>query len=277
MSIEQANQQIPKPEFATNRDGERVSDALVSHLSYLRTTWAKPVEVAIATAYFNPDGFGLIAAELEQVGEVRLLLGAQPEPREVRIRPLSQGSPMRAEQQAVRQALTDHVGGIAQDRDLLGFTVEADRNARRLVQWLRSGRVDVRRYEKGFLHGKAFLVATDDEGVIAGSSNFTYAGLATNLELNLGHYQPHVVAQVREWLDGLWAESDPFDLAAIYEDRYLPHSPYLIYLRMLYERYGREVEAEAEAESAGRIRLATFQRDGVWRAKRILDQRNGVR
>ena len=66
------------------------------------------------------------------------------------------------------------------------------------------------------------------------------------------------------------------DLAAIYEDRYLPHNPYLIYLRMLYERYGAELEAEARSETSGRIPLATFQRDGVWRAKRILEERNGV-
>ena len=62
-----------KPEFATNRPGERVADALAGHLEYLRATWSKPVEVAIATAYFNPDGFSLIADELEKVSGVPLV------------------------------------------------------------------------------------------------------------------------------------------------------------------------------------------------------------
>ena len=52
---------------------------------------------------------------------------------------------------------------------------------KRLLDFLRSGKIEVRRYEKAFLHGKAFLFGTDlfgtGEGVIAGSSNFTAAGL----------------------------------------------------------------------------------------------------
>ena len=64
-----------------------------------------------------------------------------------------------------------------QDRDLLGFTGRPTRSsaADRLAA-LGGGRGAPLR--QGFLHGKTFLVTTDDEGVIAGSSNFTYAGLA---------------------------------------------------------------------------------------------------
>ena len=68
----------PKPTFATNRPGERVADAINAHLEHLRS-WNKDYEVAVATAYFNPGGFGLLADELEQLGQVRLLLGAEPE------------------------------------------------------------------------------------------------------------------------------------------------------------------------------------------------------
>ena len=54
------------------------------------------------------------------------------------------------------------------------------------------------------MHGKAFIFATDDEGVIAGSSNFTAAGLTRNLELNLGRYEPTPVAKVKNnWFDDL--------------------------------------------------------------------------
>ena len=58
----------------------------------------------------------------------------------------------------------------------------------------------MRRYERGFFHGKAFLFA-GEEGVISGSSNFTAAGLTRNLELNIGHYQPALVRQVKDWFD----------------------------------------------------------------------------
>src|SRR5690606_3808436 len=191
---------LRRPEFATNTDDATVADALNGHLRWVLKTWAKPFEVGIATAYFNPGGFGLLADTLEEVEKVRLLLGAEPKGRERDLRHLDRATPpQRAERARVRNALATHARDLRFDRDLLGFEIEAEGSARRLIEWLRSGRVEVRRYEEGFLHGKAFLVLTDDEGVVAGSSNFTYAGLAKNLELNLGHYQPHVVRQVREW------------------------------------------------------------------------------
>jgi len=49
----------------------------------------------------------------------------------------------------------------------------------------------------------------------------------------------------------------------------------VIYLRVLLERYGAELEAESSAAGAERIHLTQFQEDGVWRAKRILERHNG--
>jgi len=268
---------MSKPEFATNRPGERVADAIAGHLAYLRETWREPPTLAIATAYFNVGGYSLLADELEQVASVRLLLGAEPQPQDRRVRPLADSpNPARAARAALRRALDGHQRTLREDRDLLGFTLEADATARRLVGWLKSGRVEVRRLEDGFLHAKAFVVITDDEGVIAGSSNFTYGGLATNIELNLGHYQPSVVRQVVELFEELWERAEPFDLAALYAERYEPHAPYLIYLRMLWERYGAELEDEARERSGGVIHLTRFQEDGLWRAGRILAERHGV-
>jgi hypothetical protein len=266
---------MTKPTFATNSEDQHVADAINAYIGELAAKFAEPFEVSISTAYFNPGGFDLLAGSLEEVGSVRLLLGAEPIRPERSIRPLSSDlTPIDAERARVRRALEGHQRTIEEDRDLLGFNLEADERAQRLITWLRSGKVDVRRYEDGFLHGKAFLIAADP-GVIAGSSNFTYAGLALNEELNLGQYQPDTVEKVREWFESLWERSVPFDLAGIYDARYQPHNPYLIYLRMLYERYGAEIEDEAAAVGTG-IHLTQFQKDGVWRAKRILRERSGV-
>lgn len=267
----------PKPEFATNRAGDRVSDAINSHLAFLRNTQAEPPEVAIATAYFNTGGYALLADELEHVGRVRLLLGAEPQITDGKIRRLKDSpNPARAARAQMRRALEGHSRSLEEDRDLLGFSLDADAAGRRLVEWLGSGTIEVRRLGDAFLHGKAFIITTHDEGVIAGSSNFTYAGLATNIELNLGHYQPHVVRRVIEWFEELWERADEFDLAGLYEARYEPHLPYVVYLRMLYERYGEEVRQEAADEGVPQIHLTSFQRDGLWRARRIVDDRKGV-
>ncbi len=256
--------------FATNREerGEIVATAINGHLDWLGDTWKKPFTVAIATAYVNPGGFALLEDALSKAQMVRLLIGAEPEPPIARIRSL-------AEEDTTVKALEGHDRSLEEDRNLLEFTQKADASARRFADWLRSGVVEVRRFEQGFLHGKAYLVDTDDEGVIAGSSNFTYAGLARNHELNLGHYQPETVKLVREWFDDMWAMSSAYDLAAVFEARFLPHAPYLIYLRMLWEKYGADVEALA-AEDAFGLHLAPFQRDGVTLARMILARYSGV-
>ena len=264
-----------KPEFLVNRDGETVADAINAHLSFLLATQVQPFELAISTAYFNPGGFGLLADSLEHIGKVRLVLGAEPEGPERELRHLDPTSgPQEAEHARFRRALDGLTRTLEADRDLLGFSLEEDNSATRLIHWLRTADVEVRRYENGFLHGKTFLVTTNDEAAVVGSSNLTYAGLAVNNELNLGQYQPTVVQQVRHWYEDVWANSAAYDLASIYEARYLPHTPYLIYLRMLWERYGAEIEREVGTEAA--IHLTTFQQDGVWRAQRILEDKNGV-
>lgn len=267
----------PKPTFLTNRDDESVATSLNAHLAHLRTTLIEPYEVAIASAYFNVGGYQLLADELDHPRRVRLLLGAEPEAAQRPRRLDDPASPARAHALQLRRALEGHERDLAQARDLLGFSYDSDRSARRLLEWLRSGRVEVRRLSDRFLHGKAYLTITDhDEGVVAGSSNFTYAGLAVNIELNLGQYQPGVVTEVREWFDDLWDAAELYDLASLYEARFEAHPPQLIYLRMLWERYGAEIEAEADATTAGTIHLTTFQRDGLWRARRILAERRGV-
>ena len=104
----------------------------------------------------------------------------------------------------------------------------------------------------------------------------TLAGLTSNRELNLGRYDPHVVNQVAAWFEDLWAESEAYDLADIYQSRFLPYDPYLIYLRVLYELYGEELRQEQEAKKTNELELTTFQNDGLFRARRILDNYNGV-
>lgn len=263
-----------KPEFIDNRGDNTLVEALRTHLAWLAETYARSVELSIATGYFNPQGFALIADHLEQLPRVRLLLGAEPLPPPMR--PLRKpGDPKgdRFEARLVRQALQASHRGVVRDRNHLPFAEEVDRSVHRLVSVLESGSLEVRRYERGFLHGKAFIFA-DDEGVIAGSSNFTAAGLTTNLELNLGRYDPTPVAQVKQWFDDLWDEAEPYDLASAYRARYLEYDPYLIYLRVLWELYHEEMEQERTPD--GRIPLTTFQNDGLFRAKRILEKYNGV-
>ena len=203
-----------KPELALNRDGRTVAGALSGFIAHAATGFVGGARLDIATAFFNVGGYSLLADSLDLLTGARILLGAEPTPPENRTRRLGveYARPERAARVRLSQALADHQRDLATERDMLGFSLEADAATQRLVGWLRSGAVEVRRLEGRFLHGKAFLVSDRSHGVVAGSSNFTFAGLATNLELNLGNYAPHTVGQVQEWFDELWDEAVEYDL-----------------------------------------------------------------
>ena len=266
-----------RPQFVDNREGNTLAAAINDYVEGLDSELVQSPDLDVVTGYFNPRGYFSVRDQLDNIGEVRLLLGAQPDNdgREEWRKP---GDPLDDEQynrervDEVLQSLDDE---LACDSDLLGFSENVNSGLKNLVDWTRSDGVEVRRFQETFLHGKAYIFSSGRHGVLAGSSNFTGAGLNANLELNLGAYQPQVTDQVADWFDDLWAESEPYDLASLYEERFEPFDPYLIYLRVLYERYGDELEQERE-EDGGAINLANFQEDGKRRARRFLDDHGGV-
>src|SRR5215467_528611 len=71
---------LMRPEFVDNQAGNTLESALIGLLCELKSTLRDPVDLAVATGYFNPEGFGRIAEALEGAGQVRLLLGAEPVP-----------------------------------------------------------------------------------------------------------------------------------------------------------------------------------------------------
>ena len=266
-----------KPELALNRGGgETVANAINGFLRYAAVGLTGPTHLDIASAYFDAEGYAQISETLGRIDSVRLLLGAEPHPPAPRPRLLGDGfnRPGTSEQQRLEQASRELDENIRWGRDMLGFTPETASHVAHLLRWLESGRVQVRKLRNQFLHGKAFLIGTDGHGVIAGSSNFTRAGLTTNVELNLGNYSPHIVGQVQEFFNDLWNKAEEYDLAAIFNQEFKPHQPYLIYLKMLHERYGDELQSE-EVKSTD-FSLTEFQEHGVERARRILSKYHGV-
>lgn len=138
----------------------------------------------IATAYFSVSGYRALRESLNSLRSFRLLLGFQPaESADVGLRPNAS---------ALRRALRG-------DLNAEPYTEETLRLVEDLIAWLRKEESQVRLFEDGFLHAKAYLLYGDKKGQatlfdrflplagIVGSSNFTGPGLLTNRELNLAH------------------------------------------------------------------------------------------
>ena len=124
-----------KPEFLINRPDETIADAINGHVEFLLWNQAQPFELAISTAYFNAEGFVLLADALERVGSVRLVLGAEPDGQERQLRHLDPVSgPEEMERARLRRALEGHTRSLESDRDLLGFSLETDALAERLAR-----------------------------------------------------------------------------------------------------------------------------------------------
>jgi hypothetical protein len=120
--------------FASNRAdrNETVAAELNKLFRILREKYRETPGIAIATAYLNPSGFGLLADELEHAPQVRLLLGAEPEQEIVRAITDS----LADKDARLKAALDRHSTWLLAERDALGFNRIATTQAKRLVDWL---------------------------------------------------------------------------------------------------------------------------------------------
>ena len=238
-------------------------------LRWLAAYYGGPL--SIATGYLALDGLDTLAQAAERK-PARLLIGAAPAA-EALTGPPAPG--------AVRDRFQQSVGALRRERDFSGFPASRRAVLERVSAFIASDAAEVRRYTQRFLHGKAYVLGSLDEtGVLDGpgaalvtSANLTAGGLVANLELGMVHYQPNVVAMALRWHERLWDEADDFrdELLDLLRPPPLDASPEDVFLRALIELYGEEPVPERTADS-----LTTFQREGVERARAIMERYGGV-
>ena len=271
--------------FIDNRGSNTLAAALKSWLDAaagLASTEVHdgPNQVRIATAFFSPTGFAHVADRLKKVPAVRLLLGADTaaDPRKDR-RELGESQEGFVTRR-VKAGLRSQSAELERERDWIPFNRTNGHALSRLIAALRAGNLEVRRYEQAFLHAKAYLITpsgrSEDqtEAVVVGSSNMTGAGLTHNLELNLGLRDPLIARQATEWFDDLWLEAEPFDLAEVFEVAVRSRSPWDVFVRVLWQLYGEELEEEGKADE--KLPLTSFQKHGVARALRLIRETGGT-
>lgn len=253
-----------RPHLLTNLDDDSLhANALKFLVEYIDARHP----IAIATGFVNLGGLLHVASIVSDGRDVRLLLGAAPAPG------LGAEVPLQRFQLAL--AMLSH------ERDLSRFPPSrAARDLQAVSEWLHAPTVQVRRFLSQFLHGKAYLFGTTDDGhaALITSANLTAAGLYRNLELGLVHYDPNDSEEALRWFDGLWDRSTDYkaDLQALlFPDPGLI-DPRTAYLRALLELYGGEIDQPLDASQVSAIALAPFQREGYERARRILALHHGV-
>lgn len=245
---------------------------LKTYLTDLLTS-SKYTELSIATGYWDLPGMLELLPAFEAFlgtnmpSEIRFLIGEEPK---VRVNQLDTSFPERY----IKDDLRD-----------LPFKPEYENVAKFLVTHLDSGRIKIKLYKRGFLHAKCYIIGSDKENAIGiiGSSNFTRNGLLGNTELNdvendhrIVNYIPKEDTQDpshRSWFDKAWNDelnidwNEQFKLEILGLSKFgdLTYSPYEMYIRILYEIYGEDIEIEeklkSEARFESRVSLTVFQEE----------------
>ena len=272
-------------DFIDNRGGNTLTRALgvvlgASVGSEISDSETPPDTVCIATAFFNPTGFAQIADYLKPVRSIRLMLGTEVDSGRLGERKLLVETREEFEQRNLRVGLHRMDSVLCRERDRLPFTRTSGIALRKLVKALRSGNLEVRRYEKAFMHAKTYIVESGDglrgrqSSSIVGSSNLTGAGLTHNLELNVVCSDRTITKRAQNWFDELWEDAAPYDLASVFEQVLQPWSPWEIFLRALWQLYGDEIEEDTKVDN--NLPLTSFQKHGVARALRLIREWGGV-
>jgi len=232
---------------------------------FIREALQRTRKVDIASGFFNVSGFAKVKEELWQAAKqpsfnMRLLFGKET--------PITE-NPDLANCIDIDTTLNEELAKLA-------ITEETAKLIDNLIAFLKQSTVQIRKNPRRFNHAKCYIF---DEAAVVGSSNFTGAGLATNIELNAILYQPSAQQKVQEWFERRWQEAQDAkqELIDLLENSKfgLPLEPYKMYMKFLYEYYKPRLE-ELERERGRVVELTTFQEDAVHTAMRIIRKYNGV-
>ena len=270
------------------------NEKLVEHINLILDSTD---HARFAVGYFFLTGFTSIAKELQNLTELRLLIG-NTSTRET-IEQLAEGY---RELSAIENATEDLIYSNQATRrertsetaenlkgciDIMPQTDESEQLIRTLVNMIISKRLKVKVYTKGRLHAKAYIFdykqGYETGTSIVGSSNLTLAGLTSNAELNVVVSGNANQEQLRNWFDELWEESQDFNEALMSEMQtswaLASVRPYDIYMKTLYELVKERLERDEDSLSPTANlmeQLADFQQVAVLQAIKIINQYGGA-
>jgi len=262
-------------------------------LDRLKSMLTHSQQADIAVGYLFVSGFTALAAELEALDKVRVLVGRTDRATLHEVASSLQQAEALAERvesdALVRRSALAAVGEqaveiIAQGVARLPQDQQAQGGVARLRDLITAGKLEIKTYPRGMLHAKAYLCWYRDHAepgaAIVGSSNFTLAGFSGNTELNVRVTGDAEMAELKRWFEALWADAvDVTDAVAVELGRswaLATTPPYQVYLKALYELYGDELGAPVlVSKRHGAPELADFQLDAVRRGLRMVELHGG--
>ena len=236
----------------------------------------------VLVGYFRTSGFFRLYPSMESVNKIRILVGLNVDKYTVEL----------IDQAATIKESTEQFSAAVENEFELSETSDAvEKGVRKFIEWLNSGKMEMRMYMDAPIHAKVYIMRKDQTKsdsygcVITGSSNFSEAGLVNNLEFNVELKDSADVRFALDRFEDLWKDAVPIQdtyIETIENKTWLRNdiTPYEIYLKTLYEYFREEINADKD-ESAQNLLPKDFMRlqyqiDAVVQAKKILQAYHGV-
>ncbi|MEW6410927.1 MAG: helicase-related protein [Candidatus Zixiibacteriota bacterium] len=240
----------------------------------------------VLVGYFFTSGFYAIYRSLEKTERIRILIGIGTGKSTIDlINQAKQESLPFSHAEAKEcfgEAVTAELADCADKKEI-------EEGVHKFLEWLRSGKLEIRAYPSENIHAKVYLMTfvegdRDVGRVITGSSNFTQAGLIDNLEFNVELKDGNDYDFAKKQFDKLWAD------AVEVKDKYIDTiqtrtwlndtiTPYQLYLKFLYEYFKDEISIQEEVFFKYvpiEFKRLEYQEQAVLNAKKIIDEYGGA-
>ena len=244
----------------------------------------------VLVGYFRTSGFFKLYPALENVEKIRILVGLNVDRFTVKII-----DRVREEIKYVsftkKESMEILEESVENEFENSATTSEVEKGVRVFIDWLKSGKIEMRLYTEAPIHAKVYIMRKDPEkvpdmfgSVITGSSNFSEAGLLNNLEFNVELKDAPDVQFALNKFEELWAKGEDIRetfIETVQNRTWMRDdiTPYQLYLKTLYEFFKEEINADKENFQTllpeGYMRLQ-YQTDAVTQARQRIEAYGGV-
>lgn len=267
--------------FITNEAGQNLRERFAALLG------ANTRLFDCLVGYFFISGFHSLHKSLEKTEKVRILVGIKTDKATfdlIQTAKVQKELPLESHAQ-VKERVPD---GILEEIQASGDSAEIETGVRRFVEWIKSGKLEVRAYPSERLHAKLYIMTFPeghfDKGrVITGSSNLTEAGLQENLEFNVELKNRSDYEFALKKFNELWEKSVDVteDYVSTIEVRspYAQFTPYDLYLKFLYEYFRGELNLPDQIDDLflpQGFKKLKYQEEAVLNARKVLDEYGGA-
>ena len=168
--------------------------------------------------YFRTSGFKKLYEALEHVETVRILVGLSVDRRAFE---LIETSRQGLDFDSHRRTRASFESALSAEMEGSEDTLEVELSARKFVEFLRAGRLELRAHPSKDIHAKVYISRyferdRDFGNVITGSSNFSLNGLEAQREFNVELKDSSDVRFALQKFEALWAEG--VDISEAYID-----------------------------------------------------------